>query len=154
MATHTSQRPVSRLTAGQLRLYEQLEIHDPEGHGGDLNLTRTKIVFIPLFALFFTLASFLTLWAVSGLTAAFTMIVLFFLVFLISASPVWGAAILREREHAALMNRAELSDLLSQIMDAEAELREESEGGPPTGRIDRREDLIRRVRELASKISA
>lgn len=149
-------------------VYRELESQDPEGHGVDIGNSRTMFVAVPLIGAAFVVAALVVIWIVNGMPNAMAMLLMFFGLALLGAMPVWGASILREREHVKLIHEAErreraathgpihdeLNRVWSELDDIRAVQTEDAEGGHGPEGVGRRQDeLLRRARELSERLA-
>ena len=88
-------------------VYQELESHDPEGHGVDIGNSRAMFVAVPLIGATLVAAALVVIWIVNGVPNAMAMLLMFLGLALLGAMPVWGASIIREREHVKLIHQAE-----------------------------------------------
>ncbi|MFG0260631.1 MAG: hypothetical protein ACF8LK_09805 [Phycisphaerales bacterium JB041] len=149
-------------------VYRELESHDPEGHGIDIGNSRAMFVAVPLIGAALVAAALIVMWIVNGMPHAVAMLLMFFGLALLGAMPVWGASILREREHVKLIHEAErreraaargpiheeLNQVWSELEDIRAVQTEDAEGGHGPEGVGRRQDeLLRRARELTERLA-
>lgn len=149
-------------------VYQELESHDPEGHGVDIGNSRAMFVAVPLIGTTLVAAALVVIWIVNGVPNAMAMLLMFLGLALLGAMPVWGASIIREREHVKLIHQAEqreraakrgpiqeeLGRVWSELEDIRAVQTEDAEGGHGPEGVGRRQDeLLRRARELSERLA-
>lgn len=149
-------------------VYQELESHDPEGHGVDIGNSRAMFVAVPLIGGSLVAAALVVMWIVNGVPHAMAMLLMFCGLALLGAMPVWGASILREREHVKMIHEAErreraaaqgpvrdeLNRVWAELEDIRAVQDEDAEGGHGPEGVGRRQDeLLRRARELTERLA-